>query len=239
MRNYWIISETDIKRVSDFVTGHSGTHVEERIARNVHRKDLLFDRDTMVNVLLYCLLQPVIFNGRYSHLTADAGSGLFTIRYDRLFQVRDIRLYIHTTLKEHGIIVDIKRAPEYFAINLDILESAGWGLLDHFVQELIHNDNKEVEKRIADQIDSMFKGFGAVEARIFLQMIGLTKYEIPIDPVVAEWMNGFGFPVMLSSTALQDRNIYHFVSHGVQMLCRKADIYPCVLEAAIHSEPMN
>ena len=81
----------------------------------------------------------------------------------------------------------------------------------------------------------MFKGFGAIEARIFLQYLGLTKYEIPIDSVVSDWLNNFGFPVKLSTTALQDRNYYHFVSDGIQLLCKKANVYPCVIEAAIHS----
>jgi hypothetical protein len=46
-------------------------------------------------------------------------------------------------------------------------------------------------------------------------------------------LNNFGFPVKISATALQDRNFYHFISDGIQLLCERANIYPCVLEAAI------
>lgn len=37
------------------------------------------------------------------------------------------------------------------------------------------------------------------------------------------------------ATALQDKTFYHFVSDGIQLLCEKANIYPCVLDAAIFS----
>ena len=37
----------------------------------------------------------------------------------------------------------------------------------------------------------------------------------------------------LSSISLQDREYYHFVSDGIQQLCDKAGMYPCVLDAAI------
>ncbi|MBK7480986.1 MAG: hypothetical protein IPI69_15585 [Bacteroidales bacterium] len=39
----------------------------------------------------------------------------------------------------------------------------------------------------------------------------------------------------LTPTALQDRAYYEFVSDGIQYLCEKAVIFPCVLDAAIFS----
>ena len=98
--------------------------------------------------------------------------------------------------------------------------------------------NGAVENRIDRNIN--FKNIKltpdtrAVESRLLLQTMGLTKYEIPVDSFVSEWLNDFGFPVRLSSNALQDRHFYHFVSEGIQLLCNKAGIYPCVLDAAIH-----
>jgi hypothetical protein len=93
----------------------------------------------------------------------------------------------------------------------------------------------EEERMLADKIDDVFKGFGPKQSRNFLQMIGIPKYEIPIDSRVIDWLNKFGFPITLSSNALQDKGYYHFISDGIQQLCNKAQIFPCILDAAIFS----
>ena len=88
---------------------------------------------------------------------------------------------------------------------------------------------------MADFLHNEFKGFGPKQSRNFLQSLGLTKYEIPIDSRISQWLNNFGFPIRLSSTSLSDKAFYHFVSDGIIELCEKAGIYPCELDAGIFS----
>ncbi|MCK9270029.1 MAG: hypothetical protein WC271_07755 [Bacteroidales bacterium] len=87
----------------------------------------------------------------------------------------------------------------------------------------------------SDNLQVDFNGFGPKQSRNFLQALGLTKYEIPIDSRITTWLNDFGFPVTLTSSPLGDKGYYHFVSDGIQELCEKAEIYPCILDAAIFS----
>jgi thermostable 8-oxoguanine DNA glycosylase len=89
------------------------------------------------------------------------------------------------------------------------------------------------EIEVADFIDERFKGFGPKQARNFLQALGLTRYEIPIDSRMTKWLNKNGFPVKLSATALADKNYYRFVSDGIQALCEKAEVLPYLLDAAV------
>lgn len=96
-------------------------------------------------------------------------------------------------------------------------------------------DSKNAERILADNLSEKFMGFGPKQSRNFLQVIGLTKYEIPIDSRITNWLNNFGFPVSLASSSLGDKGYYHFISDGIQELCIKADIYPCILDAAIFS----
>jgi thermostable 8-oxoguanine DNA glycosylase len=81
----------------------------------------------------------------------------------------------------------------------------------------------------------MFEGFGPKQARNFLQALGLTRYEIPIDSRVTDWLNRNGFPLELTAAALADRNYYLFILDAIQRLCEKAEIFPCLLDAAIFS----
>ena len=88
-------------------------------------------------------------------------------------------------------------------------------------------------ERSATIIMGSLKGFGPKQSRNLLQALGLTRYEIPIDSRITKWLNHFGFPIKLSAAALADPNYYNFVLDGFQKLCEAADIYPCVMDAAI------
>lgn len=233
----WCINNEDIKKVSDFVNLHLNVpHVANRVTRNVNSQGLLINRDTILQSLFYSLLLPNQKHSINSQITSFIKNINYSLQYITIINLPDVKEHICEISKKHGITLDINKEPEYFAENFKLLESTNWALLDLLIKKLCTKGEKQIEREIADYVNTMFKGFGAVESRIFLQYLGLTKYEIPIDSIVSDWLNNFGFPVKLSVTALQDRNYYHFVSNGIQLLCKKANVYPCVLEAAIHSD---
>ena len=68
---------------------------------------------------------------------------------------------------------------------------------------------------------------------VALQSLGLTRYEIPIDSRLTDWLNEFGFPVRLTATALGDENYYRFISDGIQVLCERSGVLPCIFDAAV------
>ena len=88
---------------------------------------------------------------------------------------------------------------------------------------------------MAEYVRETFAGFGPKQSRNLLQALNLTRHEIPIDSRIIGWLNKFGFPVRLHAAALSDINYYNFVSDGVQQLCAKSGVLPCVLDAAIFS----
>ena len=47
---------------------------------------------------------------------------------------------------------------------------------------------------------------------------GLTRYEIPIDSRLTDWLNEFRFPECARRLALGDDNYYRFISDGIQTL---------------------
>ena len=46
-------------------------------------------------------------------------------------------------------------------------------------------------------------------------------------------LNEFGFPVRLTATALGDDNYYRFISDGIQALCERSGVLPCIFDAAV------
>ncbi len=235
MKIEWHISDEDVKKVTDFINQQSGTYVTSRISQNIEYQNVLLNRNTVIKSLLYSLLTPILKQETNSKIASLLQIKPSPLQYGLVLNNPDIKLYVFNLLKHHGIIQDINKIPDYFATNFNLLEESNWDLLQVLEKAIYKKDDKQAERSIADEIDTMFKGFGAIEARIFLLYLGLTKYEIPIDAVVSEWFNNFGFPLKLSTIALQDRNYYHFISNGIQLLCERANVFPCVLEAAIHS----
>jgi len=231
----WRISETDLLKITDFVNQQSNEYVANRVAKNINYHRLFINRDTILHALLYSMILPNMKHSIDSPVASFFKKRPSPFIYVKIKTALDVNEYIFNTLKKNGILLDKKKSPEFFAVNFDLLESSNWALIDILKKKLRYKEDKQAEREIADYIDTMFKGFGAIEARIFLQYLGLTRYEIPIDSFVSEWLNDFGFPIHISTTALQDRGYYHFVSDGIQLLCNKANIYPCVLEAAIYS----
>lgn len=142
---------------------------------------------------------------------------------------------LHDMLKINGLTKFLKSVPGYFSLNFNYLEESNWALQSEFKIFLKNESTKYAERVLADSIDQIFKGFGSKQARDFLQILGLAKYEIPIDTGTINWMRNFGFPISFSIKALQDKAFYHFVSDGIQLLCEKANIYPCVFDAVIFS----
>lgn len=231
----WDIGEDDIRRIIDFVNQNKNPFVENRISCNLKRQNILICKDSILKCMLMCLLTNQQRSGTDSSLSLFLRKKPFPLTYSIVSHVEDVEDYVRWVLKKNSLNRHIKKIPYFYSVNLKYLEDTNWTLLTNIEKLLDLRSTKHEERTVADSIDQSFKGFGSRQARNFLQSLGLTKYEIPIDSRITRWLTDFGFPVTLSSTALQEKAYYHFVSDGIQMLCEKANIYPCVLDAAIYS----
>lgn len=235
MNIIWKIDEKDIIKVIDFVNAHNNPFVDNRINRNVNRNDIQIDRDTIIKTMLMCLLTSQQDSSPDSNIGVFFRKKPFILTYKFLSKETDIKNVVRDVLKINGLTRYFNKIPDYFSFNYYYLEDTNWNL-QTILEGIIKNElTKSNERELADSIDQLFKGFGSKQARNFLQALGLTKYEIPIDSRIMNWLKNFGFPILFSPVALQDKAFYHFVSDGIQLLCEKANIYPCVLDAAIFS----
>ena len=181
-----------------------------------------------------CLLTSQQRSGPNSTITIFSLQVPFPLTKQNIEKSDNIENFVRTTLQHNGLNRYINRITSFFTYNLNQLEKTNWQLIET-LKVLDGQASKDIEREIADWMDDTFVGFGPKQSRNFLQSLGLTKFEIPIDSRITTWFNNFGFPVTLSSTALQDKGYYHFVSDGIQQLCHKSKIYPCVLDATIFS----
>lgn len=231
----WEINNNDINRLRDFVAQHQNPFVAYRIEKNINRTNFKVDKDLMLKSLIMCLLTSQQRSSPNSLIGIFLRQKPFPITEENILAQNDIQNFVRTTLLQNGLNRFINKIPTYFAANYHLLKASNWAIMNDLINSLSGQATKETERAIADNLDDTFIGFGPKQARNFLQASGLTKFEIPIDSRITDWLNDFGFPVTLSSKPLQDKGYYHFVSDGIQLLCDNVGIYPCILDAAIFS----
>ena len=208
MKFKWEITESDIGRVRDFADKHKTPYVENIVNRNIRQRDRVIDKDSMLQAMLICLLSSD--SGSNPKETVDAiltKKPLF-LTYQNLLKESNIEYSLEEIFMKSGITKYIKKVPGYFSGNFDFLRKTEWDLEKEISLSFKRELSKDDERVLADKVDQGFKGFGSKEARSFLMILGVTRYEIPIDYKLIDWLGNFGFPIRFTKTALQDKLFY-------------------------------
>ena len=130
----------------------------------------------------------------------------------------------------------IRRPPtisDQIKYNFKLLEDGLWKPLQEHITTLNGADNPQAEREAAHFLAEHLKGIGPKQSRNMLQGLGVTKYEIPVDSRITKWLNSNVLRFKLNAALLSDHTYYDMASDGVQQLCEKAKILPCLLDAAI------
>lgn len=242
MKLFWQIEGNDIVKFKAFYDQHKDkSFVKNRIHKNVNKNIPDFTRDEFWKAMVSCLLTTQQRSGPESRVTTFISKKPFPLSYPDC-KTSGASEYVHKTITDFGGIRRGNTIGQEAEKNLKWLETTGWIRIEEMYEGLMNNDNKEVEREWVEFIiardknnKKIFSGFGPKQSRNLLQMLGLTKYEIPVDSRIIKWLNIFGFPLKLSSGALADSNYYNFILDGFQELCKHTDIYPCLMDAAIFS----
>jgi len=234
MKISWNINESDIQKVKNVMKENDNFFLKNRRERNVEKKNIEINKDIIILNLMMCLLTSQQRSGPNSVVGKFLSQNPFPITSELIAESENIESLIKQILQKNGLTRYINKISAFFAENIEKIEIDDWNLISK-LEYLNDNQSKKTERELADFLNDWLKGFGPKQSRNFLQALGLTKYELPIDSRIAGWLNDFGFPVSLTSSPLSDKGYYHFVSDGIQELCLKAKIYPCELDAAIFS----
>jgi hypothetical protein len=229
----WTISDTDVESIRMLLDSRASCPLVIRRHR-VNLADLKppVDKAAFWREMTSARLTSVQRSGPRSHVARFLRTDPFPLAYQIVAEQADPAPFIADALRASGGIRFAATISTDLSTNLRRLESGEWSEALRECNRLTTAVSADVERQVADYIRS-FKGFGPKQSRNLLQGLGLTRYEIPIDSRITAWLNDFGFPVHLSAAALADPSYYNFVSRGIQALCTRSDVYPCVLDAAI------
>jgi len=234
MKIKWQVTARDVAKVKRFVAQYDDyPFVQERKQRNLQAKPKRTSRAGFWHSMVTCILTTQQRSSPDSAVSRFSRQKPFLLGYKACQAEPDLEEFILNTLTEFGGIRMTGKIASALSHNLDLLEAGLWTEVFQQLRVLKQQRTARAERSAAAFIADNFKGFGPKQSRNLLQFLGLTRWEILIDSRTTKWLRAFGFPLQLSANSLSDPEVYNLVVDGLQTLCRKARIYPCILDAAI------
>ena len=234
MKIEWIIEDKDVTRIIEVLDDNKNEFTRARKKHNVDKENVVIDKDSVLWSMLICLLTSQQRSGPETVIGKFFQLENFLVTYNSMKNETNKETFIRNILVKNNLTRYINRISSFFDYNVRYFDENAWIILEE-LQWLNEHEGKQNERHLADKLDDDLQGFGPKQSRNFLQSLGLTKYEIPIDSRIIRWLQEFGFPIPLSSSALGDKKYYHFVLDRIQDLCQHSGVYPCMLDAAIFS----
>ncbi len=232
----WSVSPQDVTRVATLIQGQSeNALVRARRERNLAKTKPHVTRDRFWRAMVSMRLTSVQKSGPNSFVAKFIRTKPFPLSYTAVLGSGHPERFIAKALKASGGIRFADKIASELSKNLALLEASAWSSTLQQCNRLTRLVSREVEIEVAGHIQKLFLGFGPKQSRNLLQSLGLTRYEIPIDSRLTDWLNEFGFPVHLTATALADDNYYRFISDGIHVLCERSGVLPCIFDAAVFS----
>lgn len=230
----FIFEQSDIITLKSFYDSMSNnTFVMQRKKRNIEEGIGFINIDMFWDALVAALLTTRQRSGPNSDVLRFLKVIPFPLTLSKFKEQVDTHSYVVETLSEQKGIQHYNKIAKFLTENYEWLNNIGWKEIDKRIKVLIQCKSQSAERDACKYLAKNLKGVGPKQSRNILQMLGLTKYEIPLDSRITKWLNDFGFPIKLSEKSLQDTAYYEFVNDAVIQMCKLINIYPCEFDAAV------
>lgn len=225
-----------------FETRKNDLEVKKRHSRNILKAEIDFSLETIWKHIVISLLTTQNKSSKGTKLYSFAEAQKFKLTYqDCLSNQNNLGEFISTTVR--GITWRTNVVSKELIANLKKIQETNWEIIN-LLQSLNRDSLDRSQERDAARV--LFQpgklkiiGFGPKQARNFLQMLGLTKYEIPIDSRVSNWLNQNQFPIPVHRELLASEFYYDLILDAIIDNCARHDIFPCMLDAAIFWEELT
>ena len=240
MKVHVTFSQRDVDRVKKLKNNsRNDDFVKHRIRRNVDKEWLPMTPRRCWHAYILCLLTTQQRSGPRSNVYKLLSSKPFPLDLAVVGKKRQPTNYIEKTLRQSRGIRRVDTIADHAGKNLAWFSGSKWRKLKSRLEALASTGGYKMERELANWLSdkSRFDGLGPKQSRNFLQCLGLTQYEIPIDSRITKRLReDFDFPLAISPETLSDPEHYAFVNDVIRGLCRKANIYPCVFDAILFSK---
>lgn len=217
-----------------YETWKEDAFVRSRQRRNVDGDRPEVTREEFWLKLVTALLTTQQRSGPSSPINLLLGRLPFPLRLSRCELANDLEAYARCVLQKARGVRRWNQIAKDLAANLAWLKRGGnWSRVMGWLQELEVEHTAELEREVARQLAANIWGLGPKQSRNVLQMLGLSKFETPLDSRIANWLNAAHFPVVVTPKLLARESSYCGVLDGVQQLCQEIGIYPVLFDSAV------
>lgn len=213
--------------------------VKKRRRLNVHRIDIRLDKQEIWRILMGCQVTTQQPSGQGSAVAKFLAGKSPAVRLNECRKARSVAALVSSECSAAGLRFGPKTGSNMQRI-FDSLENGGWSALMEQLRSIHSHTTANKERAVIRYLRETqhagkhaFPGLGPKQARNFIQWLGLSRYEIPIDSRSLRKMRELGSTFNPGGSALSDEKVYGFVQDALQQVARKLDIYPCELDATI------
>lgn len=246
----WTFEASEISSVEEIVTEfESNPFVVRRIEQNIEQPPPDVSRHRIWSAHLVAQLTSQQRSGPESVVTKFLNEQIDALSLQRCREAEDVQEFVTETLSDFGGFRFYNKIGEACKKNLQLLEQnerQGWGKLERELQQLQKVRQRapkpgdaEREREVCHYVYEELGGtglhrIGPKQSRNLLQILGLTRYETPLDSRITRWLNeNLKLPYRLSAGGLSEPAFYDFHMDLVQAICEETDIVPCVFDAAV------
>ena len=206
-----------------------------RRARNVRRsEDIDLTPQEIWRVMIGCQVTTQQRSGPNTPATRFLASDSPALSLSKCRATDDLQGMLERECREAGLRRSVTIASN-LTRTLSGLQSPGaWRELVSRLETLKSHTTIAKEREVVDYLRSgAFPGLGQKQARNFIQWLGLSRYEVPLDSRVLKRLREFGATFVPAGAAMTDETVYLFVQSLVQRIAKALEIYPCELDACI------
>lgn len=234
-----IVNNGDIAAVRNLIERSKDTDFfRERRVRNVTPPPPNFSRADFWRVLIGCLLTTQQRSTKGSAVDRFLDIDTFPLALNACEKQPSVQGFVSKRLESFGGIrrgVTISNQAEE---NWKRLDGGLWNEAEEWFEDLRQqrlrepqNEDRILEREAAHWADRSFAGLGPKQSRNLWQWLGLTRYEIPLDSRVTEWVNK-NLSSKIEVKRLGQLKYYESALDRLRVICEKADALPCELDAA-------
>ena len=229
MKSIWEIDESVLQKISNIVTKYRTSNLaKERIKRNIEKNCIDLSQNNVWKILIGCEITTQQKSGEGSKVNKFLKSNkkIFDFNY-----CKDHPDIISEELRNSQLRRHLKIA-EWLKEIIIQWENGEWKNLEKKLNLLKKEHTKEDELEIISYLrNGKYKGLGPKQSRNFLQWLGLSIYEIPIDSRTLKVLKKCECNFVPGAAALQDEITYEYLEKGLQLVSEKLNILPCLLDA--------
>jgi N-glycosylase/DNA lyase len=215
--------------------------VLERTRDNVDGSAPIFLREGFWYVVMGCLLTTQQRSTQGSAVSRFLGVDPFPLSLS-VCHADTVEQSVLRTLTDFGGIRRTLTIAKQGKQNLEWLLGGGWSEVEQLFNRLKMQgerrpqvSDRAAEREAARYIDDHLAGFGPKQSRNLWQWLGLTRYEIPLDSRIAQWVNeNVSFEIEVKK--LGDSAYYESCLDRLQAACAEAGVLPCIFDAAAFND---